>query len=163
MKGQSNINLRDVREKDIPFLIELFTEAVVKSCSSDYSQEQIEAWIRKGRDPLRWKERFQSQYFILAKNNSGKYLGFSSLRPDGYLDMMFVAPESQCTGVATRLLNRVKKKAIQLGHTQIDTHASITARYFFERNGFHVVALNHTTIFNVRVKNYRMKWVYYPL
>jgi putative acetyltransferase len=52
---------------------------------------------------------------------------------------MFVHPEFQGLGIASRLLSRVEDEARMLGLSRIYTEASRTARPFFERKGFRMI------------------------
>jgi putative acetyltransferase len=63
----------------------------------------------------------------------------------------------QGRGVATALLNEVESLARRLCLARIFTEASITARPFFERRGFTVVAPQILEFDGVTFKNFRME------
>lgn len=87
-----------------------------------------------------WRERFQEKVAanesIWIAENAGKIVGFFVLREgDGYLDQIFVAPETQHQGVGTILLNKAKQLAP--GGIYLDTlQRNASARRFYERHGF---------------------------
>ncbi len=83
--------------------------------------------------------------------------GFSDLEADGHLDMMFVDPRFQGRGVATALLERVEAEARSLSLSRIFTEASITARPFFERRGFRLIAPQTVELRGQRLVNFRME------
>ncbi len=87
-------------------------------------------------------------------------MGFSDLTGDGCLDMMFVHPEFQGRGVASRLLSRVELEALRLGFKRIHTEASRTARPFFERKGFRVIARQTVEKRGQSLENFRMEKLY---
>ncbi|PDT18150.1 GNAT family N-acetyltransferase [Rhizobium sp. J15] len=132
------ILIRPYAPDDVDATIEIFLRSIHEVSSKDYSAAEIEAWA-KVEDRSLWAERRMSRPAWTAEIG-GKPVGFSDLTGDGCLDMMFVHPEFQGVGVATRLLRRVEEEALRLGYGRIYTEASRTARPFFERQGFRMVA-----------------------
>lgn len=130
--------IRPYAPDDVDATIEIFLRSIREVSSKDYSAAEIEAWA-KVEDRSLWAERRMSRPAWIAEID-GKPVGFSDLTGDGCLDMMFVHPEFQGVGVATRLLRRVEEEALRLGYGRIYTEASRTARPFFERRGFRMVA-----------------------
>ncbi len=86
-----------------------------------------------------------------------KPVGFTDLEPDGHLDMMFVHPAHQGVGIATALLERVETAARGQGLARIFTEASITARPFFERRGFRLLAAQIVRVRGQALANFRME------
>ncbi|MGO4194451.1 GNAT family N-acetyltransferase [Rhizobium sp. YAF28] len=134
---QNSILIRPYTPGDSDATIEIFLRAIREVSSRDYSPAQINAWAQV-EDPAKWAERRISRPAWIA-DIDGKPVGFSDLIADGCLDMMFVHPEFQGLGVASRLLARVEQETLASGMERIYTHASLTARPFFERKGFVVV------------------------
>lgn len=131
------ILIRPYAGADADATIDIFLRAVREVSSKDYSAAQIEAWA-KVEDRGLWAERRASRLGWIAEID-GEPVGFSDLTEDGCLDMMFVHPEFQGCGVASRLLRRVEEEASKLGLKRVHTEASRTARPFFERKGFRVI------------------------
>jgi len=71
--------------------------------------------------------------------------------------MMFVHPGWQGLGVASRLLRRVEEAACALGVHRIYTEASITARPFFLRRGFHLLRSQVVEKRGERLDNFLME------
>ncbi|OWV75057.1 acetyltransferase [Rhizobium sp. R339] len=130
--------IRPYAPDDVDATIEIFLRSIREVSSKDYSAAQIDAWA-KVEDRSLWAERRTSRPAWIAEIG-GEPVGFSDLTGDGCLDMMFVHPEFQGVGVATRLLRRVEEEALRLGYGRIYTEASRTARPFFERHRFRMVA-----------------------
>lgn len=86
-------------------------------------------------------------------------VGFTDLEPDGHLDMMFVHAAHQRAGIATALLATVEAAACTQGLRRIFTEASITARPFFERRGFSVIARQSVEKRGQHFTNFRMEKV----
>ncbi|QSY96388.1 GNAT family N-acetyltransferase [Rhizobium bangladeshense] len=131
------IVIRPYAPGDVDATIEIFLRAIREVSSHDYSAAQIEAWARV-EDRALWAERRISRPGWIAEID-GQPVGFSDLTGDGCLDMMFVHPDFQGIGVATRLLRRAEKEALRLGFRRVYAQASITARPFFESKGFCVM------------------------
>ncbi|WP_049736066.1 GNAT family N-acetyltransferase [Rhizobium ecuadorense] len=152
------ILIRSYQPEDADATIEIFLRAVREVSSRDYSPAQIEAWA-KVEDRSLWAERRISRSAWIAEID-GEPVGFSDLTGDGCLDMMFVHPEFQGRGVASRLLSRVELEALRLGFKRIHTEASRTARPFFERKGFRVIARQTVEKRGQSLENFRMEKLY---
>lgn len=87
----------------------------------------------------------------------GEVAGFSDVSPEGYIDMMFVAPKFQRRGIAGRLLEYAEARAREQGAALLTANVSITARKFFERHGFTVEAEQHLGIGGAQLTNFRMR------
>ncbi|WP_258065504.1 GNAT family N-acetyltransferase [Rathayibacter tritici] len=81
-------------------------------------------------------------------------VGFSDVSAAGWIDMMFVSPRFLRRGVASRLLAHLLARTEAAPEFAAD--GSITARPFFERHGFVVVAEQHPVRAGVKLTNYRM-------
>lgn len=148
------MEIRAAKEEDIPQVIRLFTETILSVNLKDYSSEQTAAWAARGQAYHKWLERMSDHYFIAAFEND-TLVGFSTLRPDGYLNHLFVHKDFQGRGVATLLVNEIERQATSLGIKSINTDASITAKPFFENKDF-VVIQQQTVDMGVKLTNYRM-------
>ena len=88
---------------------------------------------------------------------AGMMIGFSDLEPDGHVDCMYVHPDHQGRGVATRLLVEVESTAREQGLNRLYSEVSITARPFFECRGFRVIAPQIVTARGQKFLNFRME------
>jgi len=133
----AGIRVRPYVAGDLDAVIAIFQRAVREVACRDYDPAQIEAWSHVERDE--WAPWRLSRPAWVAEV-AGEPVGFSDLEPDGHLDMMFVHPAHQGQGVATALLERIEAEARTLGLFRLHLEASITARPFFERRGFRLLA-----------------------
>ncbi|ACE91357.1 MULTISPECIES: GNAT family N-acetyltransferase [Rhizobium] len=152
------ILIRPYAPRDADATIEIFLRAIREVSSKDYLPAQIEAWA-KVEDRSLWAQRRISRPGWIAEID-GAPVGFSDLTDDGCLDMMFVHPEFQGLGIATRLLSRVEEEALNRGFTRIYTEASRTARPFFERRGFRVMARQTVEKRGQSLENFLMEKLY---
>jgi putative acetyltransferase len=83
--------------------------------------------------------------------------GFISLKPEGYLDFLYVGANFQRQSVASRLLFLLEKDALARGLTRIETHASEVAVPFFEAKGYRVVHANLAVANGISLANFLME------
>lgn len=150
-----NISVREYRPTDADATIDIFLRAIREVASKDYSPAQIDAWA-KVDDAGVWAEWRANRPTWLAIHDM-QPVGFTDLKADGCLDMMFVHPDHQGKGVASLLLETVEVAALNQGHRRIFTEASLTARPFFERKGFIVLAAQTVEKRGQTLPNFRME------
>lgn len=71
--------------------------------------------------------------------------------------MMFVHPHYQGLGVASLLLKTLEAAGREQGLLLITTEASLTARPFFEKRGFDVIASQAVQKRGQTLRNFRME------
>lgn len=135
-------------------LFEVFSSAVTQVCIKDYSEEQINAWVPEEYDHEMWKMRIDAiKPFIAAID--GVIVGYADIQNDGYIDHFFVGGDYQSQGVARALMNKLLLQSIVADKAY--SNVSITARPFFEKNGFKVVKKNIVQIRCVDLVNFSME------
>src|SRR5699024_2552481 len=82
---------------------------------------------------------------------------FSDVDEYGYIDMIFVDPQHQRQGVARALLESVRRQARDLYATSLTADVSITARPFFESQGFFVEQRQEPFKQGVKLVSFRMR------
>lgn len=83
--------------------------------------------------------------------------GFSDLVDGALLDMLFVDPNFGRRGVGSMLIKSIIGLAQTAKTPYLETHASLTARPVFERNGFVVVAHETAVIRGIELINFKMR------
>lgn len=126
--------IREYRSSDCRELTELFYNTVHTVNAKDYTKEQLDIWGTKQADLKKWDQSLQDHFSIVAVDD-GIIAGFGDIDKSGYLDRLFVHFGYQRKGIATAICNQLES-AVQ---ENIVTHASITARPFFEKRGYKVV------------------------
>ena len=155
MASQELFSIKAYEPADAQATIEIFLRAVREVASKDYNPAQIAAWA-KVDDIDVWAQWRASRPTWLVMNGSVA-IGFADLKADGCLDMMFVHPDHQGKGVASLLLTTVEAAARNQELPRIFTEASLTARPFFERRGFVVVAEQQVEKRGQTLANFRME------
>lgn len=156
MEGIEVITLRPYRPDDAPALLALFRDTIRRVNCRDYSPEQIAAWASDDIDTVAWYGRFAGRFVPVAEEG-GRPVGFAELGTDGHIDRVFVSADHQGRGIGRALLAAVVAEARRAGAPRLFTEASITARPFFESQGFTVLAPQVVTCRGVELVNYRME------
>ncbi len=150
------IHIRLFETEDCDAMITLFQRSVHEVACQHYNQDQLAAWAPKEIDRESWLKRCLSRPTWLAWD--GDILaGFIDLEADGHLDLLYVSPDYQGQGVAKALYHEVEKQARCNKNKSIFVEASLSARLFFEKQGFHVqtrqtVERNGETFINFKME-----------
>ena len=153
-----NILLREYISKDCEKIVQLFYDTIHSVIAADYNENQLEAWAPKIMDkPLNyWDNRFLQGGTVIAEKD-GVIIGFGTIKPPDYFDMLYVHKEYQRIGVATMIANEIEKILLNNNITTITTEASITAKPFFEKRGYIVLREQEVEIRGQLLANYRMQ------
>ena len=147
------MEIRTYETGDCPVLARLFYETVHTVNARDYTQEQLDAWATGEVDLEAWNASFLAHRTLVAVANGG-IVGFGDMDESGYLDRLYVRKDCQGQGVASAICDALERWS----HApRIVTHASITARPFFERRGYRVVREQQVVRRGVKLTNYVME------
>jgi len=110
-------------------------------------------WATGTIDERDWNASLSAHRTLIAELD-GIIVGFADLAEDGYLDRLYVHRAYQRRGIATALCN-----ALEAGCTVplLTTHASITARPFFEKRGWKTVRQQTVVRQGVALTNFVMQ------
>lgn len=145
--------LRSYEPSDCSSLTELFYGTVHSVNRKDYTQEQLNVWANGKIDLKEWNRSLSEHDTVVAVVN-GVIAGFGDMDQTGYLDRLYVHKNYQRKGIATAICNELERKAAV---NLIRTHASITAKLFFEKRGYHVVRKQQVERQGICLINYLMK------
>lgn len=155
------MRIRRFHPGDLNKIITLFRGAVRSVNLGDYDEFQVEAWAPDDIDPGPWLKRMtRNTTFVAVDDGDGDDdvpIGFTELKEDGTLLMMFVHKDHQRQGIATALLNTLEHEARGKGMTQLKTEASITAVPFFTASGFEVMNEQNLHLKGQAFKNFAMR------
>ncbi|MEM1077138.1 MAG: GNAT family N-acetyltransferase [Pseudomonadota bacterium] len=152
----SDLALRDFRPEDAAAVAQLFFDAVHLGTGAHYTPEQQTAWAGAApRPPEIWVARLTGQVCKLAVQKD-TLVGFMSLEPQGRIDLAYVAPQVAGSGVAWHLYQALEAEAQRRGLRALRTEASLSARPFFERQGWQVDAAQEVERDGVSLRNFRM-------
>lgn len=144
--------IRKYQPKDCKEITELFYNTVHNVNKKDYTKEQLEVWAPVNADLEKWNKSLTEHYSLVAVEK-GIITGFADIDETGYLDRLYVHKDYQKKGVATALCDKLEARAFE----KIVTHASITAKPFFEKRGYNVIKEQQVLRGGLLLTNYVMK------
>ncbi|HAS44375.1 MAG TPA: GNAT family N-acetyltransferase [Microscillaceae bacterium] len=150
------MKLRKATPQDLTAILELFKTTVTTINRQDYTPEQIAAWVQSTKNQERWQQRVEQQFFLLVEARD-QLVGFGSITATGYLDLLYVHPDFQRMGIAQTLLEALTSYAEGQQAIAITSDVSITARPFFEKNGFLVLQKQENERQGQILVNYKME------
>ena len=100
-----------------------------------------------------WDASFRAHRTIVATGSS-KIVGFGDMDETGYLDRLYVHKDYQGQGIASAICDELERFAAGKTFT---THASITAKLFFQHRGYHVVRKQEVIRHGVALTNFVME------
>ena len=144
--------IRKYQPSDCKELTELFYNTVHNVNAKDYTKEQLDVWATGKVDLEKWNESLQ-EYFSIVAVDDEIIVGFGDIDKTGYLDRLFVHASYQRKGIATAICNQLE----QTVQGDITTHASITAKPFFEKRGYKIVKEQQVERQGIFLTNFCMK------
>ncbi len=121
---------------DFPVLQALFRDTVLTVNRCDYTREEVEDWAACAGRVTPEAESMRDQQVFVAETAAGLTVGFASISAAGHLHLLFVHSAFQRRGVATALYACAEAWAGERGARAVTAEISLTARPFFEKQGF---------------------------
>lgn len=147
------MRLRAYCPSDCQALAALFYDTVHGVNRRDYTPAQLWAWADGRVDLAGWDTSFLAHLTLVAEQDGG-IVGFADMDAGGYLDRLYVHRDHQREGIATALCDALEGGVAAEAYT---AHASITARYFFEQRGYHMIREQQVERHGVLLLNYVME------
>ena len=147
------MQIRRYDPADLDEVVKLFYNTVHIVNAADYTPKQLDAWAPKTMDTSKWAVSLARNSAFVAVEDG--IIGFGDITADGYLDRLYVRADSIGQGVGKALCRRLESTV----GGDITTHASITARPFFEKMGYFVVKKQQVERSGVLLTNFIMKKV----
>lgn len=128
----------------------------VRNGPSQYTDEQRKAWLPQPRTGQDWNNRLNAQKIQVAIKDSS-VIGFMTLARNGYIDLAFVRPSDQGTGVFRLLYESIENLAKLAGETRVWVHASLMAQPAFSAMGFATTQMETVEIGNQSLERFVME------
>jgi putative acetyltransferase len=122
----------------------------------DYSELHVKAWAPEDYDQSEWYKRISSINPFVAILDS-KIVGYADIQDDGYIDHFFCHWNHQGKGIGKALMQELIVAGQKKGNARIYSHASITAKPFFEHFGFQMLKSQQVNIRDQVLINYVME------
>lgn len=156
------MEIREYQSADCKEIAELFYQTVHTVNAKDYTKEQLDVWATGVVDLEKWDRSFCEHDTVVAIED-GQIVGFGDMDDTGYLDRLYVHADYQRKGIAWAICDRLERKWLEQKSAgkniskKITTHASITARPFFEKRGYRVVKEQQVNRQGIYLTNYVME------
>lgn len=147
-----SMEMRNYQQTDCEEMAELFYHTVHTVNAKDYTTEQLNVWATGNVDLEKWNQSFLEHDTVVAVEDD-KIIGFGDMDNTGYLDRLYVHKDYQGRGVASMICDRLEGTALG----KVVTHASITARPFFEKRGYKVIREQQVERGGILLTNYVME------
>ena len=145
--------IRKYKKSDCKYLTELFYDTVHSINAKDYTKEQLDVWATKAINLEEWDQSLSAHFTVVAVDGD-VIVGFGDITQNGYLDRLYVHKAYQNREVATAICDELEKR---FNVSSISTHASITAKPFFEKRGYQVVKKQEIERQGILLRNYVME------
>lgn len=150
--AQQGMFIRPYHPSDLAALAALFYRTVHEVNARDYPPEQLDVWAPAHGSKAHWAKTLLENTSLVAIIE-GVVVGFGDIDASGYLDHLYVHADYQGRGVATALCDRLEAAV----EGDITTHASITARGFFEKRGYRVIREQQVELQGLLLTNFEMR------
>jgi putative acetyltransferase len=141
---------------DVPAIARLYHDTVKRVNCRDYSPAQVKVWAGVAPDEEKWRLR-QATRKTFVEEEKGTIRGFAELEEGGHVGAVYVHANCQGQGIASTLLERIEAEAAAGGVDSLCAEASITAKPFFEKRGFKMIAAQEVEYQGMTFRNYRMR------
>lgn len=132
------ITIRQLQDGEEKQLWKIFFHTIRHVNLGDYSQAQVEAWAPDVYKAEEWSQRIQKISPFVATIDDF-IVGYADIQSDGYIDHFYCHHAYQGIGVGKQLISQLFNTARANNTDRLYTHASITAKPFFEHYGFQLV------------------------
>lgn len=150
------IKIRRMKLGDAVTVTRLHRNTIRKINSKDYPKHVIKVW--SGRNTVSWlRENFASEqrYVAVVK---GQVVGFINLSNDGKtLWALYVRQNYIGRGVGSALMQKAEQVIRRSGRKSMTVTSSLTARPFYEKQGFKVTKSVTDLIRGVKIKGWKMQ------
>lgn len=150
------MRLRLAQPSDLSQMQQLYVDTIRSVCDKDYTQEQIAVWTSTVENTRRWHDVMASQLVFIAEKNN-KIVGYGTLHNSNYIDFFYIHKDFQRQGVANQILSQIETQARMNGTATLTSDVSITARPFFEKNGFKVLKEQINIRKGIELINFKME------
>lgn len=149
------MTIREYKSDDCKEITELFYNTVHTVNARDYFQEQLDVWAPEKPDMEKWSKSLAKNYCVVALDKK-TIIGFGDIDDTGYLDRLFVHKDYQRKGVATAICEELENYS----HKKITTHASFTAKPFFDKRGYCVIKEQQVERNGIFLTNFVMEKIF---
>lgn len=132
----SRLRVRPATPEDAEALCDVNVRSIREVCGRDYTRERLDAWCANKRPESYRQWLADPKLRLYAGELDGRVAGVALLDTNGWVFLLYVAPEALGTGLGKALLHHLEEQARTLGLDRLQLKSTITARAFYERQGY---------------------------
>ncbi|RAJ02561.1 putative acetyltransferase [Chitinophaga skermanii] len=148
--------IRKATLKDTNAIIALCVSTIDQVNAKDYNEAQRQAWTKSISVLDKMEKRIGKQFFFVAEVEQ-EMAGLGSIDSNGEIDLLYVSAAHQTQGIGKALYTKLHDIARKLMLKELTSNVSITAKPFFEKLGFEVVAEQVVDLKGTTLNNYKMR------
>ncbi len=141
MSHKCDIDLRLASEEDAQHIYKIHTSAIQELCSSHYSLQEINGWVR--RQKIDNYLTFISKEVMYVGVIKDQVVGFGHLEKfsdcTGEIFGLYASPQHSKMGVGTHLLRHLEDQAKLKCYTSMRVKSTLNAKSFYESMGYDAV------------------------
>lgn len=151
------VSIRDYRPDDVQALASIFFNTIHRINTAHYTKEQVDVWAPESSlETEGWAKKFLRTKPIVAVVGD-EVVGFAEFEPNGHIDCFYCHHEWIGKGVGSALMREILIRAKRHNISPIFAEVSITAKPFFEKQGFVVITEQTIIRKGVELTNYKME------
>ena len=155
------MRVRTYEISDTKQIVKLFYDTVHEVNIRDYTKAQVDAWAPADIDIASWTKSLSSKFTFVAEEGE-TIAGFGQLEANGHIDCFYCHKDFQRQGIGKIILEQIDAKAKSLGIEKLYTEASVTAKPFFESEGFIVIRKQEVERRGLKFINFAMEKLISP-
>ena len=121
-------------------LSDLLIESITMNCAADYNNDPLimKEWLanKTPENISQWINSTNNISLVALDTFKSKLSGFALMNKDGEILLNYVLPSYIYKGVGKVLLKEMEHIAKSSGIQSLSVVSTITAKYFYEKNGF---------------------------
>ncbi|MDV2996173.1 MAG: putative N-acetyltransferase YafP [Chroococcidiopsis sp. SAG 2025] len=139
------ISVRRAKTEDAEQICQVHIASVRELCKSNYTPEQIEAWVGKLKPEGHRQAIENPNKIMFIAEIERRIAGFSELF-ETEVNAVYVHPNYSRQGVGKLLLNIIEQEAIAQHIERLTLSASTNAKLFYQACGYQVIEYSFHTL-----------------
>lgn len=155
---RKKIFVREFHSGDVQELANIYYNTVHQINIQHYTEEQVNVWALKSsvENIEGWRKKFSRTKPIIATVGD-EIVGFAEFELSGHIDCFYCHHEWIGKGVGSALMKEIFHRAKNNQIHHIFSEVSITAKPFFKKYGFRVVAEQTVVRKGIELTNFKME------
>lgn len=118
----------------------IIIQSITQVCAVDYKNDPviIDEWLsnKTPENVAQWLQSSSNRSCAVVDVERNKLIGYALMNNDGEILLNYVLPDYLSMGIGKTLLNKIEDMARDLKLNKLLAVSTITAKKFYERNGF---------------------------